>query len=157
MLLQIVQACHFTIRFTVCYKLNQVNKTPSKLGIYWSFLWGIHWWLVDSLHKWPVMRKAFPYHDVFIWPHLLLQYMMVMLTNISNDWLLYILVIIIGDNKIWAADCVIFYPHKSPQWLSGYTESLVNFDDKNIKQTFKWNEPFCCMVSHKRGCQIVPG
>ena len=31
-----------------------------------AFVWGIHWGLVNSLHKWPVMRKMFPFDDVIM-------------------------------------------------------------------------------------------
>ena len=29
-----------------------------------AFVWGIHWWLVISPHKWPITRKTFPFDDV---------------------------------------------------------------------------------------------
>ena len=29
-------------------------------------VWGIHQWPVNSLHKWPVTRKMFPFDDVII-------------------------------------------------------------------------------------------
>ena len=31
-----------------------------------AFVWGIHRWLVNSLHKWPVMWKMFPFDDVIM-------------------------------------------------------------------------------------------
>ena len=31
-----------------------------------AFVRGIHWWLVNSLHKEPVMRKMFPFDDVIM-------------------------------------------------------------------------------------------
>ena len=33
----------------------------------WAFVKGIHRWLVDPSHKWPVVLKAFPCHDVVTW------------------------------------------------------------------------------------------
>ena len=31
-----------------------------------AFVRGIHWWPVNSLHKWPVMREIFPFADVIM-------------------------------------------------------------------------------------------
>ena len=31
-----------------------------------AFVRGIHQWLVNSLHKWPVTRKMFPFDDVIM-------------------------------------------------------------------------------------------
>ena len=31
-----------------------------------AFVWGIHWWLLNSQHKWPVTRKMFPFDDVIM-------------------------------------------------------------------------------------------
>ena len=31
-----------------------------------AFVRGIHWWLVNSPHKWPVTRKMFPFDDVIM-------------------------------------------------------------------------------------------
>ena len=40
------------------HKYDLFQKSQS--SIYCPFLGGIHWWLVDSLHKWRVMRKVLP-------------------------------------------------------------------------------------------------
>ena len=41
------------------------TKKTSKLRV--TGLWaGIHWWPVNSPHKWPVKRKIFPFDDVFM-------------------------------------------------------------------------------------------
>ena len=31
-----------------------------------AFVWGIHWWAVNSSHKWPVKRKMFPFDDIIM-------------------------------------------------------------------------------------------
>ena len=31
-----------------------------------AFVWGMHQWLVNSPHKWPVMRKMFQFDDVIM-------------------------------------------------------------------------------------------
>ena len=33
-----------------------------------AFVWGIHWWLVNSPHKWPVIQKMFPFEYVIMFP-----------------------------------------------------------------------------------------
>ena len=40
-----------------------------KSSIYWFFPREMHYWMVNSLHKLPVMQKAAPYHDVITWPN----------------------------------------------------------------------------------------
>ena len=43
--------------------LNRLFRRRSKSL---AFVRGIHWWLVNSPNKWPVMRKMFPFDDVII-------------------------------------------------------------------------------------------
>ena len=38
------------------------RKHPSSVSL--AFVQGIHWWPVNSLYKWPVTRKMFPFDDV---------------------------------------------------------------------------------------------
>ena len=46
-------------------KLVQANNKENMRALhYWPFVWGIHQGLVDSPHKWQVMQKAFPCHDI---------------------------------------------------------------------------------------------
>ena len=52
--------CNWTVYPTVC--LANIKENPKPCVTVWS----IHWWPVDSWYKWPIMRKAFPCHDVFI-------------------------------------------------------------------------------------------
>ena len=48
---------------TVCSATVQ-RKHQSSVSL--VFVRGIHWWLVDSLHKGPVTRKMFPFDDVIM-------------------------------------------------------------------------------------------
>ena len=32
-----------------------------------AFVWGIHWWPVNSLHKGPATRNMFPFDDIIMW------------------------------------------------------------------------------------------
>ena len=47
------------------WKSSEAFVTVNTLH-YWSFMPGIHWWPVDSLHIGPVMWKLFPYHDIIL-------------------------------------------------------------------------------------------
>ena len=47
-------------------QLQANNKEDTKATYYWPFMRRIHWWLVVSHHKGPVMRKIFSCPDVFI-------------------------------------------------------------------------------------------
>ena len=51
--------CPFNILFGLTSKKHQKSN-------HWSFVKGIHRWPVISPHEGPVMRKAFPYHDVIM-------------------------------------------------------------------------------------------
>ena len=48
---------------TVCSGADQ-RKHQSSASL--AFLRGIHWWLVNSPHKWPVTLKMFPFDDVIM-------------------------------------------------------------------------------------------
>ena len=45
---------------TVCPGAHKKYQSSAPL----AFVRGIHWWAVDSPHKWPVTRKRFPVDDV---------------------------------------------------------------------------------------------
>ena len=48
---------------TVCSGEDQ-RKHQSSASL--AFVRGIHWWPVNSPHKWPVTRKMFPFDDVIM-------------------------------------------------------------------------------------------
>ena len=58
------------VYWTVNSGADQRNhQSPASL----AFVRGIHWWPVNSPHKWPVTRKMFPFDDVIMgdaigWP-----------------------------------------------------------------------------------------
>ena len=45
---------------------SDADKRKHQSSALLAFVWGIHWWLVNSPHKWPVKRKIFPFHDVIM-------------------------------------------------------------------------------------------
>ena len=47
----------------VCSGADQ-RKHQSSASL--AFVMGIHWWLVDSPHKWPLTRKMFTFYDVIM-------------------------------------------------------------------------------------------
>ena len=67
----------------LCFHYNDVIMSTmasqiTNLRIFYSsvslaFLRGIHWWPVNSPHKWPVMRKMFPFDDVIMSVHEIIQ------------------------------------------------------------------------------------
>ena len=55
------QITSLTIVYSTIYSGTDQRKHQSSASM--AFVWGIHRWLVNSLHKWPVMRKMFPFED----------------------------------------------------------------------------------------------
>ena len=51
-----------TIVYLTVYSGADQTKHQSPASL--AFVWGIHWWSVNSPHKWPVTRKMFPFHDL---------------------------------------------------------------------------------------------
>ena len=54
-----------TIVYSTVYSGGDQRKYQSSASP--AFVWGIHWWPVNSPHKWPVTRKMFPFDDVIMW------------------------------------------------------------------------------------------
>ena len=55
-------------RFTIVYSTvfsgtdQRIHQRSTSL----AFVWGIHRWLLNSQHKWPVMQKMFPLDDIIM-------------------------------------------------------------------------------------------
>ena len=58
------QITSFMIVYTTVYSDADQRKYQSSASL--AFVWGIHRRPVNSLHKWPVTRKMFPFDDVII-------------------------------------------------------------------------------------------
>ena len=58
------QITSLTIAYSGVYSDADQRKRQSSASL--AFLWGIHRWPVNSLHKWPVTRKMFPFDDVIM-------------------------------------------------------------------------------------------
>ena len=58
------QITSLTIVYSTVYSSANQRKHQSFASL--AFVRGIHWWPVDSQHKWPVTRKMFPFDDVSI-------------------------------------------------------------------------------------------
>ena len=52
------------IVYSTVYSGADQSKHQSSASL--AFVWGIHQGPVNSLHKWPVMRKMFPFDDVIM-------------------------------------------------------------------------------------------
>ena len=59
------QITSLTIVYSIVYSDADQRKHQSSSSL--AFVWGIHWGLVNSPHKWPVTRKMFPFDDAIIW------------------------------------------------------------------------------------------
>ena len=60
-----------TIVYSTVYSGTYQRKHQSPTSL--AFVQGIHQGLVNSLHKWPVTRKMFPFHDVIMWISMIFQ------------------------------------------------------------------------------------
>ena len=58
------------VYLTVCSGTDQRKHQSSASMV---FVWGIHRWPMNSPHKWPVMRKMFPFDDVIMMSDLILS------------------------------------------------------------------------------------
>ena len=59
------QITSLTIVYSAVYSGADQRKHQSSASQ--AFVLGIHRWPVDSLHKWPVTRKMFPFDDVIMY------------------------------------------------------------------------------------------
>ena len=58
------QITSLTIVYSAGYSDADQRKHQSSASL--AIVRGIHWWPVNSLHKWPVTRKMFPFDDVIM-------------------------------------------------------------------------------------------
>ena len=58
------QIISLTIDYSTIYSGADQRKHQSSVSL--AFVWGIHRWLVNSPHKWPVTRKIFPVDDIIM-------------------------------------------------------------------------------------------
>ena len=58
------QITSLTIVYSTVYSGTDQSKHQSSASL--AFVWGIHRGPVNSLHKWPVMWKMFPFDDVIM-------------------------------------------------------------------------------------------
>ena len=58
------QITSLTIVYSTVYPGPDQSQHQSSASL--AFVWGIHRGLVNSLHKWPVTRKMFPFDDVIM-------------------------------------------------------------------------------------------
>ena len=71
------QITSLTIVYSTMFSRAGQEKHQSPVSL--AFVRGIHWWPVNSLHKWPVTPKIFPFDDVIMdWIHIVKIYMPVM-------------------------------------------------------------------------------
>ena len=59
-------ASQITSIYSTVYSGAGQRKHQSSASL--AFVWGIHWWQMNSPHKWPATRKMFPFDDVIMGP-----------------------------------------------------------------------------------------
>ena len=58
------QITSLTIVYSSVYSGADQRKHQSSASL--AFVWGIHWWPVNSPYKWPATRYRFPFDDVIM-------------------------------------------------------------------------------------------
>ena len=58
------QITSLTIVYSTVYSGADQRKHQNSASL--AFVWGIHWWPVNSLHKWLAMWKMIPFDDVIM-------------------------------------------------------------------------------------------
>ena len=58
------QITSLTIVYSTVHSCADQGKYQSSASL--AFVRGIHWWPVNSAHKWPVTRQMFPFNDVIM-------------------------------------------------------------------------------------------
>ena len=58
------QITSLTIVYSTVYSGADQRKHQNSASL--AFVWEIHWWPVNSPHKWPLPRKMFPFDDVIM-------------------------------------------------------------------------------------------
>ena len=90
------QITSLTIVYSIIYSDADQRKHQSSASL--AFVRGIHWWPVNSPHKWPVTRKMFPFDDVI---------MLVAKTQTMCGWLCCLIWLIYNLNQ----RCPISFTH----------------------------------------------
>ena len=96
------QITSLMIVYSTIYSGADQRKHQSSTSL--AFVMGIHWWPVNSPHKWPVRRKMFPFDDssCFLW-----------LVGLNIDWDCLMPHCIMGSRDQWEMP-----PFFRPQWQS---------------------------------------
>ena len=90
------QITSLTIVCSTVYSGADQRKHQNSASL--AFLWGIHWWPVNSLHKGPVTQKMFPFDDVIMETWLVCK---VVICKMSlKNWYVKLLLHLSGANKL---------------------------------------------------------
>ena len=98
------QITSLTIVYSTVYSGVNQSKHQSRTSL--AFVWGIHWWLVISLHKWPVIRKMFPFDDVIMVLAILIPYFQWNLTNFDLSGIPMLL------GSVWLVSNILSVPNQ---------------------------------------------
>ena len=78
------QITSLTSVYSTIYSGADQRKHQSSTSL--AFLWGNHRWPVNSLHKWPVTRKMFPFDDVIMVRRIQDRWSISSLLEINGRW-----------------------------------------------------------------------
>ena len=121
------QITSLTIAFSTFYSGADQRKHQSSASL--AFVRGIHWWPVNTPHKWPVTLNFFPFDDVIlkiacesavhIWERQILSSFVIIANYITSD-------------KVFIHDDVIKWKHFPRYWpfVRGIHRSPVNLPHK---------------------------
>ena len=110
-----------TAHWTACSGADQrKHQSPASL----AFVLGIHWWPVNSPHKWPVTRKMFPFDDVIM--------NVATLTSIDSTWTTGVGIIKWVFRVIDGSDKFIFKTQSKPQ--QSYAMNIITINALNLSK-----------------------
>ena len=98
-----------------------------------AFVWGIHRWPVNYLHKWPVTRKMFPFDDVIMvqWVTELRDTLFVLFTILCNELYDYSLR---ADSRLAPSQWEKSLPsYVVSHWLGANLESILRLGSSHVK------------------------
>ena len=127
------QITSLTIVYSTFYSGADHRKHQSSTSL--AFVWGIYRWPVNSPHKWPIMRKMFPFDDIIY---------RVFLYNLHIQSIIWVL------NSLWPSDAICL--HRSWSTLAQLMAGFLPAPSRNLTSHHKGLVTFIEGQFHKRYC-----
>ena len=119
------QITSLTIVYSTVY--SGADQRKHQIPALLAFVWGIHWWPVNSMHKWPVTRKMFPFDDVIMCIDIIFVWSRQEDRNFSHACTNLVI-----DNHFWQI------ANKQVLWTLNQQYQLWNNDSHIEYITLKW-------------------